>query len=208
MTIPAGCQRAAGYGSELIDRSSVDVCSRFADGRMRLGLGRDTKLGRRLWRGGQDGPWWHFVRCRRRSGWRCNGWRSESSGRHELWSRRGTAGAQPRRNLLTIDNLRYRLMPYVYSLAWKVTNEGYTMERDDGRAHDRCAGGQLHGDAHDEDVQRRRGRSEPRRGRRNHHGSGPDGPVQRLRRRREHTLTRRCGRRRRRKNQTRPGKPC
>jgi len=26
-------------------------------------------------------------------------------------------------------NLRYRLMPYIYSLAWKVTNEGYTMTR-------------------------------------------------------------------------------
>jgi alpha-D-xyloside xylohydrolase len=27
------------------------------------------------------------------------------------------------------SRLRYRLMPYVYSLAWKVTNEGYTMTR-------------------------------------------------------------------------------
>jgi alpha-D-xyloside xylohydrolase len=26
-------------------------------------------------------------------------------------------------------DLRYRLMPYIYSLAWKVTNEGYTMTR-------------------------------------------------------------------------------
>lgn len=31
--------------------------------------------------------------------------------------------------LLQYDNLRYRLMPYIYSLAWKVTNEGYTMMR-------------------------------------------------------------------------------
>jgi alpha-D-xyloside xylohydrolase len=31
--------------------------------------------------------------------------------------------------LLNFDNLRYRLMPYIYSLSWKVTNEGYTMMR-------------------------------------------------------------------------------
>jgi alpha-D-xyloside xylohydrolase len=31
--------------------------------------------------------------------------------------------------LLNYDNLRYRLLPYIYSLAWKVTNEGYTIMR-------------------------------------------------------------------------------
>lgn len=31
--------------------------------------------------------------------------------------------------LLKYDNLRYRLMPYIYSLSWKVTNEGYTLMR-------------------------------------------------------------------------------
>ena len=31
--------------------------------------------------------------------------------------------------LLKYDNLRYRLLPYIYSLAWKVTSEGYTMMR-------------------------------------------------------------------------------
>jgi alpha-D-xyloside xylohydrolase len=31
--------------------------------------------------------------------------------------------------LLTFDKLRYRLMPYIYSLAWKVTNDDYTMQR-------------------------------------------------------------------------------
>jgi alpha-D-xyloside xylohydrolase len=31
--------------------------------------------------------------------------------------------------LLKFDNLRYRLLPYIYSLAWKVTNEGYTIMR-------------------------------------------------------------------------------
>jgi alpha-D-xyloside xylohydrolase len=31
--------------------------------------------------------------------------------------------------LLTFDKLRYRLMPYIYSLAWKVTSEDYTIQR-------------------------------------------------------------------------------
>jgi alpha-D-xyloside xylohydrolase len=31
--------------------------------------------------------------------------------------------------LLNYDNLRYRLLPYIYSLTWKVTNEGYTIMR-------------------------------------------------------------------------------
>jgi alpha-D-xyloside xylohydrolase len=31
--------------------------------------------------------------------------------------------------LLKFDNLRYRLMPYIYSLAWKVTSEDYTYMR-------------------------------------------------------------------------------
>ncbi|MBN1128251.1 MAG: DUF5110 domain-containing protein [Chitinispirillaceae bacterium] len=30
---------------------------------------------------------------------------------------------------IAFSKLRYRLMPYIYSLAWKVTNEGYTMTR-------------------------------------------------------------------------------
>ena len=31
--------------------------------------------------------------------------------------------------LVEYDKLRYRLMPYIYSLAWKVTSEDYTMQR-------------------------------------------------------------------------------
>lgn len=31
--------------------------------------------------------------------------------------------------LLAVDQLRYRLLPYVYSLAWKVTSEDYTIQR-------------------------------------------------------------------------------
>jgi alpha-D-xyloside xylohydrolase len=37
--------------------------------------------------------------------------------------------AQGKANMLAVDNLRYRLMPYIYSLAWKVTNGGYTIMR-------------------------------------------------------------------------------
>ena len=31
--------------------------------------------------------------------------------------------------LIKFDNLRYRLLPYIYSIAWKTTNEGYTIMR-------------------------------------------------------------------------------
>jgi len=31
--------------------------------------------------------------------------------------------------MVKFDNLRYRLLPYIYSLAWRVTNDGYTMMR-------------------------------------------------------------------------------
>lgn len=30
--------------------------------------------------------------------------------------------------LVTYDRLRYRLMPYIYSLAWKVTHDDYTIQ--------------------------------------------------------------------------------
>lgn len=33
------------------------------------------------------------------------------------------------KTLVKFDNLRYRLLPYIYSLAWKVTNDGYTIMR-------------------------------------------------------------------------------
>jgi alpha-D-xyloside xylohydrolase len=32
-------------------------------------------------------------------------------------------------SMVGINHLRYRLMPYIYSLAWKVTNDGYTIMR-------------------------------------------------------------------------------
>jgi alpha-D-xyloside xylohydrolase len=31
--------------------------------------------------------------------------------------------------LMNFDNLRYRLLPYIYSLSWKITSEGYTIMR-------------------------------------------------------------------------------
>jgi len=43
---------------------------------------------------------------------------------NELWSYETVYPA-----LLAIDRLRYRLMPYVYSLAWRVTNDDYTIQR-------------------------------------------------------------------------------
>ena len=36
---------------------------------------------------------------------------------------------QTQEQLLAYDKLRYRLLPYIYSLAWKVTHEGYTIMR-------------------------------------------------------------------------------
>ncbi len=44
---------------------------------------------------------------------------------NELWS----YGPEAQKILTSFDRLRYRLMPYIYSVAWKVTSEGYTMMR-------------------------------------------------------------------------------
>ncbi len=41
----------------------------------------------------------------------------------------GTPESKTYQTLLKFTNLRYRLMPYIYSLAWKVTNENYTIMR-------------------------------------------------------------------------------
>jgi len=54
---------------------------------------------------------------------------------NELWSWNDASGQNADPNplaesiLVNYSRLRYRLFPYVYSLAWKVTNEGYTMMR-------------------------------------------------------------------------------
>ena len=44
---------------------------------------------------------------------------------NELWS----YGPRAQQILTRYDKLRYRLLPYIYSLAWKVTSEGYTPMR-------------------------------------------------------------------------------
>lgn len=46
----------------------------------------------------------------------------------EPWAM-GTPESPTYSTLLKFTNLRYRLMPYLYSLAWKVTNENYTVMR-------------------------------------------------------------------------------
>ncbi len=46
----------------------------------------------------------------------------------EPWAM-GTPESPTYSTLLKFTNLRYRLMPYLYSLAWKVTNENYTIMR-------------------------------------------------------------------------------
>jgi alpha-D-xyloside xylohydrolase len=44
---------------------------------------------------------------------------------NELWS----YGPDAQKILVSFDRLRYRLLPYTYSLAWKTTNESYTPTR-------------------------------------------------------------------------------
>jgi alpha-D-xyloside xylohydrolase len=53
--------------------------------------------------------------------------RIHGKGERALFS--GNWDADTKSILLKYDNLRYRLMPYIYSLSWKVTNEGYTLMR-------------------------------------------------------------------------------
>jgi alpha-D-xyloside xylohydrolase len=50
---------------------------------------------------------------------------TRTTNENELWS----YGAEAQTILTAFDRLRYRLMPYTYSVAWKVTHEGYTPMR-------------------------------------------------------------------------------
>jgi alpha-D-xyloside xylohydrolase len=50
---------------------------------------------------------------------------TRSTDQNELWS----YGAEAQKILTSYDRLRYRLMPYIYSMAWRVTNEAYTPMR-------------------------------------------------------------------------------
>ena len=57
---------------------------------------------------------------------------------NELWS----YGPEAQAILVNFDRLRYRMLPYIYSLAWKTTSEGYTPMRPlvmDFREDDRAA---------------------------------------------------------------------
>jgi len=50
---------------------------------------------------------------------------TRTTNQNELWS----YGPEAEKTLVAFDKLRYRLMPYIYSLAWKTTSEGYTVMR-------------------------------------------------------------------------------
>jgi alpha-D-xyloside xylohydrolase len=50
---------------------------------------------------------------------------TRTTNQNEIWS----YGPEAQKILTQYDQLRYRLMPYIYSTAWKVTNDGYTMMR-------------------------------------------------------------------------------
>jgi alpha-D-xyloside xylohydrolase len=50
---------------------------------------------------------------------------TRTTDQNELWS----YGPEAQKILVSFDRLRYRLLPYIYSLAWKTTSEGYTPMR-------------------------------------------------------------------------------
>jgi len=50
---------------------------------------------------------------------------TRTTNENELWS----YGPDAQKILVAYDKLRYRLLPYIYSLAWKTTSEGYTIMR-------------------------------------------------------------------------------
>jgi alpha-D-xyloside xylohydrolase len=50
---------------------------------------------------------------------------TRSTDQNELWS----YGPEAQKILTDYDRLRYELMPYIYSVAWKTTSEGYTPMR-------------------------------------------------------------------------------
>ena len=53
--------------------------------------------------------------------------RIHGKGEHALFS--DNWDPETKSILLKYDNLRYRLLPYIYSLSWKITNDGYTIMR-------------------------------------------------------------------------------
>ena len=57
----------------------------------------------------------------------CSVFRIHGQATKELYGNQWSATGKA--NLLAADTLHYRLMPYLYSLAWRTTNEGYTIMR-------------------------------------------------------------------------------
>jgi alpha-D-xyloside xylohydrolase len=50
---------------------------------------------------------------------------TRTTNQNELWS----YGPETQKTLVSYDRLRYRLLPYIYSLAWKITSDSYTPMR-------------------------------------------------------------------------------
>jgi alpha-D-xyloside xylohydrolase len=50
---------------------------------------------------------------------------TRTTNQNEIWS----YGPEAQKILTAYDRLRYRLLPYTYSVAWRVTSEGYTLMR-------------------------------------------------------------------------------
>jgi alpha-D-xyloside xylohydrolase len=57
----------------------------------------------------------------------CSMYRIHGQGARELYN--NVWSTSTKATLLLFDKLRYRLMPYIYSLAWRVTHDGYTIMR-------------------------------------------------------------------------------
>ena len=55
----------------------------------------------------------------------CPMFRTHGGGDRNMWS----FGAYTQAVLVGVDDLRYRLLPYIYSLSWMVTHDGYSMMR-------------------------------------------------------------------------------
>jgi alpha-D-xyloside xylohydrolase len=78
-----------------------------------------------FWKGGKDPAYQELCARMFQFGAFCPIFRSHGSETpREIWE-----FGEFSESMVKIDHLRYRLMPYIYSLAWRVTNEGYTIMR-------------------------------------------------------------------------------
>jgi alpha-D-xyloside xylohydrolase len=79
--------------------------------------------------GGSDPAFWELYVRWFQFGAFCPVFRAHGTGTpREPW-RFGESGSWAYDALLKFDNLRYRLLPYIYSAAWKITRDGYTLMR-------------------------------------------------------------------------------